>query len=157
MYFFAVRSYEPSINVKDAITQGPWRSPEASAAAHFGAMIRGEYLHWLDVWDETARVGIEERNKQLGRGAEFWVKSWRDVLGQYSTFVLKRRVDAGPFVIVELEATGPTSEPFTLDVTVKKGADGWRATQEGSDPVFLGWRKPGIVMEVVGREPPQID
>jgi hypothetical protein len=123
-------------------------------------MIKPNYDEWFATWDDESRTEMEARNRKEGRNERFWIEKWKDAFAGYSDFVLSRRVDAGPFVIIEFRASKGEQDqsPMVLDVPVKAADAGkWYASQSaGGDPVLLYWRTPGTVTEVVGRQPPDL-
>lgn len=156
LYYFVVRDYTPPLEVKPMKTEPPWETPEATAQAQFGAMMRQDYKGWLKTWDHDSQVVITKRNQEMKRGDEFWTAKWRQGLQGYERFQLTRRVDSGEFVIIEFRASGGTGGgDLSLDIPMTKTEKGWLASQElGSDPVLLNWRQPGAVTEIVARQPP---
>ena len=160
-YYYNVRDYSPPVPVSPSVNekQANLRTPEEAALAHFSAMLAGNYRAWLDLWDDEARTEMLARNAKRGRDAEYWRKRWQAGLKSYSAFELTRRVDTGPFVIIEFRASKAknSSENLFLDVSLRLVDNKeWRPTQALADDVVANyWRRPDYNLERIGRMPPK--
>lgn len=161
-YYFAIRNYTPPLRVslKSPEEKMARDTPEGAALAHYKFMLTGNFESWLSNWDESSRVAIIERNRKKNRDAEFWRKAWRKVVSGYSEFLLTRRVDTKGFVIIEFRGVSEDKkkDDLVLNVALRSDEAGiWRPTNSfASDPVFLYWSNPAIVVERMVREPPQL-
>lgn len=154
-YVFMVRPYNEPIIVlhKENQRARVMNTAENAAIVHFNAMIKGDYGLWLSAWDDKTKQDLIKKHFASGQNAAFWKKWWRKGFLGYDNFHLVRRVDTGPYVIIEMRAAGHGLKDLYLDVPIKKVAPlQWRATEDlKKDPVFNYWRKGEYTAYSVGR------
>jgi hypothetical protein len=153
VYYFTRTEYFPAVRVRPVENLKLKRStPEAAAIAQLNSMYLGDYEAWLNGWSKTSQESMTKRNKELGRDGEFWKQAWKKVMAG-KTAELVTRCETGEYVIIHYrlfsESAPAAAEEEVAGTVVVKNENGvWLATQElAADPVLLGWKEPGKVIE----------
>ena len=150
-YGFSVRRYTPAVELKPvARGRANYETPEATTIAMLSAMATRDLDWFRSLWDaESARL-MEEKDKQQGHDAAFWISTWDKALRD-RRITITTRIDTGKYVLIayELRSLSANAEAsadvIQLEVPLKQVDGRWVGTQDlSSDPVLLYWKTPSV-------------
>jgi len=149
IYRFRVRQFTPPVRVQPVDrSKAGYSTPEDALIAQCSAALAGDYDWWLAGWDKAGKDAVSKR------GADYWKKNWRDLLGS-RTFVLLRRAETEGAVIYEYKLDPPPqiAELAQGTIVFRQEAGRWANTRAlAEDPVFLYWSMPERRIQMILRK-----
>ncbi len=160
-YPFTVKRYSPAVEVKPVSRESAsYDTPEAAAVSGISAMFAKDFGWFRSTWDQASNALMDERDKAMKRGPEFWMAAWEKAFKNRKA-LLTERVETGDYVFILYKLVDEAKRAVAGDapnqdielITVLKLQDGkWLATQEmAQDPVLLYWKRPEVKLKRVMR------